>query len=306
MLEGKLTLRTVVKCSALATATLALVWPAVSQMPGKDNARDLRNLKNISTAMLLYSAAQDDLFPVFFTNITGGVCAPNDPQVCNVRSMWQFHIAPYRPNWKEWSAPDEPESGDSRRDAFNLSYGYNYAYLSTLCVANDGGYAQVRLGCAPRDFGSPGSTMWFQSVPMSLVKSPDRIVLLTDSGGKDLTNTSVMGSAVNPPDAWPSEKYVFAPVETGWGKNCITYFHKDYSSTGRWGDTDGFAPRYDGRGNIVLTDGHVEPFRSVSEMTAGTAWNPTSLCTIMDYVTEYAKYRWDPRYNEGRQRRSDQ
>lgn len=120
----------------------SLVLPVLAQFRSSFESRDFAHLARISNALQMYTAANDEIFPLFYQNILGGVCLPNDPTVCSRRNVWQFHIYPYLKDWKVWTAPDEQESGDPTIDAFDLSYGYNYSYLSTLCFVGGGSYEE--------------------------------------------------------------------------------------------------------------------------------------------------------------------
>ncbi|MBS1722214.1 MAG: hypothetical protein JSS66_04310 [Armatimonadetes bacterium] len=291
---------------AALLAALFVVNPAIGQFKSAHEAVDFQNLQRINAAFQNYVHDNDDTFPVFFQNIVDGVCLPNAPQICGYRSMWQFHIAPYLESWSAMRSPSDPPSGDPVYEAFNVSYGYNYAYLSTLCAARDS-YSQTRLGCGLFDPGNPGANVFFESVKVSAVHRPATTIEIADGGGRDLPRPSTLGSIMNPPDAWPSEKKTFYPNARGWGINCDNYFHKNSSGgtspyTGRWGDTDGFAPRYGGGANTIFVDGH-SAWESSARGASGTNWAPNRPCDN-DWllVTDYSKYEWDPRYDEGTQR----
>jgi hypothetical protein len=241
---------------------------------------------------------------VFFTNITGGICLPIDPANCGKRSMWGNHVYPYLKNWEMMTAPGETKTNDSSKDFFNISYGYNYGYMSTLCVANDTGLS-AQLGCPLTDPGSPGSSSFFMGVNSNAINRAANIIMFADGGGKDLANAFTMGQAVNAPDAWPATKYFYGPVEVGWGKNCQTYFNKTAGAatgapkTGKWGDTDGFAARYQDVANVIYVDSHSKSIK-VGNAAAGTNFNPNNSCTAL-LVNDYSKYQWDPRFETGTQ-----
>jgi prepilin-type processing-associated H-X9-DG protein len=124
--------------------------------------------------------------------------------------------------------------------------------------------------------------------------------LIADSGGKGLyavdgTSNAVMGSMVNPPDAWASDYYFYAEEQSGWGLNCQGYFQGT-----KWGDTDGFAWRHTNGGNACLVDGHAKFFRVSGGLAIGTNYQPTQSCTSVQ-VTDYSLYHWDPRFTSGAQ-----
>lgn len=293
---------------AIIAILAAILFPVFAQAKvAAKKASDLSNTKQLGLCANIYITDTDDILPIAFTNVAGGVCLPNDPTQCGYRSMWQFHMYPYLKNWSMMTAPGESSAGSTLGDAFNVSYGYNYGYLSTLCVAGDGGYSQSKNGCPTSDPGSPNSTQWYQGNSATAIGRPANIVMFADSGGKDFSATTTVGSLVNPPDAWPSERYFYGPTEVGWGLACKTYWAKSSGGvkTGKWGDTDGFAPRFADVGNVTFVDSH-SASRKAGQMASGTVYDPKLLCTRMDYVNDYSKYQWDPRYDSGVQRRSDQ
>lgn len=292
---------------AIIAILAAILFPVFAQAKvAAKKASDLSNTKQLALCANIYITDTDDILPVAFTNISGGVCLPNDPTVCGYRSMWQFHMYPYLKNWTMLTAPGDSNLGSATGDAFNLSYGYNYGYLSTLCV-QDGGYSQTKNGCPANDPGDPARTQWYMGNSATSINRPANIVMFADSGGKDFTSAQVVGSLVNPPDAWPSERYFYGPVQVGWGKGCSTYWAKanNLVKSGKWGDTDGFAPRFAEVANVTFVDSH-SASRRTGQMASGTIYNPNVACTVMDYVNDYSKYQWDPRYDSGVQRRSDQ
>lgn len=285
---------------AIIAILAAILFPVFAQAKvAAKKAQDLSNTKQIALSTNIYTTDTDDVLPTLWMNL--GTCLPLDPTSCGWRSMWQFAMYPYIKNYEMMTAPGETKSGDNTRDSFNISYGYNYGYLSTLCVANDA-YSQQTLGCPATDPGSPAAGQFYMSVSSTSVNRPANIVMFADGGGKDFKAAVTIGSMVNPPDAWPSEKYFYGPVQVGWGKNCSNYFNKAQGqvSTGKWVDTDGFAPRFGDTGNVVYVDSHAAP-RKAGNMASGTNWNPAILCTATK-VTDYGKYQWDPRYDSGVQR----
>jgi len=290
---------------AIIAILAAILFPVFAQAKvAAKKAQDLSNTKQIALAVNVYTTDTDDVLPVHITNV--GTCLPLDPTNCGWKTMWQFAMYPYIKNWPMFTAPGETNASNAVIDSFGLSYGYNYGYLSTLCVPNDA-YSQQTLGCPATDPGAP-TQQFFMSIAATSVSRPANIVMYADGGGKDMiigpTNGSngVLGSIVNPPDGWPSEKYFWGPVQVGWGKGCQNYFQKGatFTKTGKWQDTDGFAPRYGDVGPVVFVDSHAKPLKA-GNLAAGTNWSAAILCTALK-VNDYSKYQWDPRYDSGVQR----
>ncbi|MER3495632.1 MAG: hypothetical protein C4320_01700 [Armatimonadota bacterium] len=289
---------------AIIAILAAILFPVFAQAKAAaKKASDLSNVKQLGTAAQVYLADVDDTFPVYYTRIAGGICLPNAPTQCGYRSMYQAHLFPYVKNWSILTAPGETQiGGNGVQDFFNLSYGYNYGYLSTLCLLNDA--TTMGLGCSATDAGSPAATQWYTGINATSVTRPANIVMFASSGGKTFKNPVTLGSMVNPPDAYQSEKYFYGPDGAGWGKGCKNYFGNGDPSgapnTGLYGDTDGFATRYTNVGNIVFVDSHAKGF-SASAAAQGTNISPTRTCDTL-LVTDYSKYMWDPRYDSGTQR----
>lgn len=279
---------------AIIAILAAILFPVFAQAKvAAKKASDLSNTKQLGTATYTYMADNDDYLPIYFTPQFG--CIPTDPSAaCIYRQMWQAHVYPYIKNFQMFTAPGESATNDKVKEYFNTSYGYNYGYLSSLCIAGDA-LAQS-YGCAASD--PSGQTQWFNGISSTSVNRPANIVMFADNGGKSLSATSVLGSMVNPPDAWPASKYFYGPTQVGWGLNCQTYFAAAYG-TGKWGDTDGWAPRYSDVGNVVYVDSHAKPMKT-SALASGTNYNPAVSCTNL-LVTDYSKYQWDPRYQAGNQ-----
>ncbi len=288
---------------AIIAILAAILFPVFAQAKAAaKKTSDLSNTKQIGTAVQIYMGDVDDTMPLYYSNITGGICLPNSPAQCGYRSMWQAHLYPYMKNWQMFTAPGEnAKGGDGVQDFFNLSYGYNYGYLSTFCIANNA--TTMGLGCPATDPGAPTRTQWYNGISATSVTRPANIVMFADNGGKSFTGATTLGSMVNPPDAYNSAKFFYGPDGAGWGKGCKNYFGNGDAatpSTGKWGDTDGFAGRYNDVANIVFVDSHSKGLKS-SQAAAGTNLTPTLTCDAV-LVTDYSKYIWDPRYDEGTQK----
>jgi prepilin-type N-terminal cleavage/methylation domain-containing protein len=289
---------------AIIAILAAILFPVFAQAKSAaKKAASLSNTKQLGTAAYTYMSDVDDTMPIFFTRITGGVCLPNDPTQCGYRSMWQMHLHPYMKNWQIYTAPGDTQPANNVNAAFNISYGYNYGYLSNLCVANDA--LSAAYGCSATDPGSPASGSWFQGISSTSVTRPANIIMFGDNGGKSISSPQTISSMLNPPDAWPANKYFFGPVQVGWGPNCQNYFHESAGgagfSTGKYKNWDGFAPRYSDGGNVVFVDSHAKFFKPGNLVAGTNSNNLTTACTAL-LVTDYSNYMWDPRYDMGTQR----
>src|SRR5687768_11044218 len=250
---------------AIIAILAAILFPVFAQ--ARESARKtscLSNMKQIVTATLMYTQDYDENFPTYASwTDRARVQNPLDPNDRpggstgpGRRPMWQWKIHPYTKNWDLLSCPsDLPPPANLVAKFHNISYGYNYGYLSTLEVTADP--------------GDPGVGQWFSGVSQAAVSRPANIVAFTDGGGRVFGSVgNTLGSMVNPPDAWPSEKYFYGPSEVGWGRNCANYFQGT-----KWGDTDGFAWRHQEGGNIAFSDGHAK-FSKTGGAATGTNYNP--------------------------------
>jgi prepilin-type N-terminal cleavage/methylation domain-containing protein/prepilin-type processing-associated H-X9-DG protein len=278
---------------AIIAILAAILFPVFAQAREKArSASCLSNTKQIGLAIVMYCQDYDESYP-HFAQYCSRIPNPLQPvsalHPAGVREMWQADVYPYIKSWQTYSCPSDaiPLSNDPFVNYYDLSYGYNYGYLSTLETGAD-------PGC--------GTAQWFASVGLAQVVAPANIAMVTDNGGRVFnagdTNVagggSTLGSMVNPPDAWPSTQYFYGPVEVGWGLNCQDYFQGT-----KWGDTDGFAWRHTNGGNVSFCDGHSKFFQ-VGPLASGTSYNPNLSCENTK-VTDYGQYHWDPRYTSGTQ-----
>ncbi len=270
---------------AIIAILAAILFPVFAQ--AKEAAKktsDLSNVKQLGTGSLIYMGDNDDGFPLYVasyctSNRIQNPLDPNDKPGGTTgigrRPMWQAQIYPYVKSWDMYFAPADSKPANLVARFHNLSYGYNYGYLSKLEVTAD------PSGC--------GINQWFSGKSSSAVENSSNIVMFADGGGVAFGNVgSTLGSMVNPPDAWPSTEYFYGPTEVGWGFQCLDYFQGT-----KWQDTDGFAGRYAGGGNTTQTDSSAK-FRKVSALAIGTNYLPTVSCTSTK-VTDKGKYMWDPR-----------
>ena len=272
---------------AIIAILAAILFPVFAQAREKARgASCLSNTKQIGLGILMYAQDYDEDFPHFadYCVRIPNPLKPTDPNhPLGVRNMWQAGVYPYLKNWQIFTCPSDAiaSSTDPFVNFYDLSYGYNYGYLSTLEGTAD-------PGC--------GVTQWFAAVGLAQVQAPAQIVMIADAGGKtfNASGGSTLGSMVNPPDAWPSSQSFYGPVQVGWGLNCDDYFYGT-----KWGDTDGFAWRHINGGNVCMVDGHAKFFQ-VARLASGTNYNPNSSCTNL-LVTDYSQYDWDPRYVGGNQ-----
>jgi prepilin-type N-terminal cleavage/methylation domain-containing protein/prepilin-type processing-associated H-X9-DG protein len=272
---------------AIIATLAAILFPVFAT--AREAARKtscLSNLKQMGSAMTMYAQDFDENLPTFTSYCEAArVTNPLDPTGADhPRPMWQFKIYPYHKSWAIYTCPSDSNSteSDKSKEFYNLSYGYNYGYLGKLEVP---GYTTPSAdpGCGD------GAPYWFSSKALAAVNREAQTVEIADGGGKTFDSPTTIGSAVNPPDAYNSTEFFFAPGGGGWGLNCATWF-----AGTRWQDTDGFAWRHVDGGNVVFVDGHSK-FYKVGALAAGTTYNPTVSCS-QTVVNDPNSYLWNPAY----------
>jgi prepilin-type N-terminal cleavage/methylation domain-containing protein/prepilin-type processing-associated H-X9-DG protein len=294
---------------AIIAILAAILFPVFAQAREKARAIScVSNMKQISTAIMMYIQDYDETFPLYSAGYCGRVTNPLDPNDtpggtdgAGRRPMWQYQIYPYLKNWDVYSCPSDPGSWPNTppylEKFYNLSYGYNYGYLSTLMVTG-GNTTAMDPGC--------GATQWWVGVGLARVGRPADIVLLADTGGKAAFAgaPTTVGSMVNPPDAYPSTNYFYGINTVGWGQGCDNYYLPGDVAPGpgapQWADTGGFAFRHNIGGNVAFTDGHVK-YQKVGALGTGTNNANLALSCTATLVTDYSQYHWDPRHDTGPQ-----
>ena len=281
---------------AIIAILAAILFPVFAQAREKARATScLSNMKQIGLGIMMYAQDYDEVYPTYASYVTSArIQNPLDPNDkpggttgIGRRPMWQAKIYPYLKNWDIYHCPSDAASPTNLVAKFhNISYGYNYGYMSVLRVTADPGDASV--------------TQWFEGVSMSSVTKPAGIVVVVDAGGINAfgNSASTLGSMVNPPDAWPSQYYFYGPDTVGWGATCGNY----YAGTGgaKWANTGGFAWRHNEGGNACYADGHAK-FTKIGTGAEGTNNASLALACTATLVTDYAKYKWDPRFSSGPQ-----
>jgi len=286
MIRKAFTLIELLVVIAIIAILAAILFPVFAQAKlAAKKTSDLSNTKQIDLGMILYEGDSDDNFPLYVASYcaTARVQNPLDPNDrpggttgIGRRPMWEWAIFPYLKSWNLYFASGDTVPNNPVAEFHNLSYGYNYGYLSKLQVTAD------PSGC--------GISQWFSGKSSTTVDSPANTIAFTDNGGAAAfgNTASTLGSMVNPPDAWPSTEYFYGPVQVGWGYQC-----QDYFAGTIFGDTDGWAARYTGGANTSLVDGHAKYYKT-SQAAIGTNYNPAVSCTVTK-VLDKSKYMWDPR-----------
>lgn len=270
---------------AVISILAAILFPVFAQAKlSAQKTTDLSNGKQIGAAMLLYEADADDNFPTYAASYCPSALIQNplDPNdgpggsTGGRHPMWQFEILPYLRSWHVYFAPGDTVPNNSSARYHNISYGYNYGYLSKLEISPD------PSGC--------GITGWFSSKATTVVSNPAATIAVADSGGAaDFKETpSIFGDLINPPDAMHSTEKFYGLPESGWGADCRNYF-----AGTPYGVTDGFSSRYFQGGNVLFVDGHANYYKT-NGVAAGTNFDPTQNCKETR-VTDNSKYLWDPR-----------
>jgi prepilin-type processing-associated H-X9-DG protein len=270
---------------AIIAILAGILFPVFTQAKAAaQKTADLSNTRQIGQAALLYEGDSDDNFPTYVASFCPVALVVNpidhddrpDSQSGGRHPMWQFEIHPYIKSWNIYFAPSDVMPKNSAARFHNLSYAYNYGYLSKLEPTQD------PSGC--------GINGWFSSRAVTSVNAPGSTIAFTDGAGAATFQeaASVFGNLVNPPDAMHSSELFYGLPQAGWGASCLNYY-----SGSDFAVTDGFSSRYFGGGNVSFVDGHAGHVK-VNGAAIGTNFDATVSCT-QTKVTDSTKYLWDPR-----------
>jgi prepilin-type N-terminal cleavage/methylation domain-containing protein len=271
---------------AIIAILAVILFPVFAQAKiSAQKTTDLSNTRGIGLAMVLYETDFEDSFPTFVAsycenariqNPLDAGDRPGGTSGMGRNPMWQYEIYPYLRSWSIFFAPGDKVPRSATARFHNLSYGYNYGYLSKLELTPD------PSGC--------GAGQWFSSRIGTSVESPAATVAFADSAGAAVfgETPNPLGSMINPPDASRSTEKFYGSPESGWGLSCYNSFYGT-----QYAETDGFAPRYTSGGNMSLVDGHAKFYKTNSAAT-GTTFDPLYGCELTK-VTNNSKYLWDPR-----------
>jgi prepilin-type N-terminal cleavage/methylation domain-containing protein/prepilin-type processing-associated H-X9-DG protein len=294
---------------AIIAILAAILFPVFAQ--AREKARQtacLSNTKQLGTALQMYIQDYDETLPMTFSGCNNGrIQNPLDPNDrpggttgAGRRPIWHGLLFPYTKNWDiNYCPSDADATPTSPIDKYHyISYGWNYGYLGSY------------NGAAACGDGTTGPV--FGGIAMAGVLRPANIIAIVDNGGKhagtrDATNGYfLMGSCVNPPDTEPSQMTFYA-TDGGWGKGCRNYHGG--ASGNKADDTGGVALRHSEGSNASFVDGHAKWYKAggltqgySNTGGVGTTWSATGPCLPPLGVTDYSKYMWDPRYEEGVQR----
>lgn len=266
---------------AILAILSAVLFPVFAQAKLSANkTTDLANLRQIGQAAMIYESDFDEGFPTYVASFCPGALVPNPVDQSNGSGgrhpMWQYEIEPYIRSWGIYFAPADTIPTNPVARFHNLSYAYNYGYLSKLELTPD------PAGC--------GIDGWFSGKSTASVSSPSATIAFVDGGGAATfkETPSYFGDLVNPPDASHSTELFYGLPEAGWGVDCQNY----YADT-PFAVTDGFSARYFAGGNLAFVDGHTG-YVKTNNAAAGTDFSPMISC-LQTKVTDNTKYLWDPR-----------
>src|ERR1051325_10276363 len=130
-------LLTVIGIIGVLAALLFPVFATAREAARKTSC--LSNQRQIGSAATLYTQDYDECFPTFTSYCQGArIDNPLDASSsAKPRPMWQWKIYPYHKSWQIYSCPSDSgddSTNDKVRAFYNISYGYNYGYLSRLEV----------------------------------------------------------------------------------------------------------------------------------------------------------------------------
>jgi prepilin-type N-terminal cleavage/methylation domain-containing protein/prepilin-type processing-associated H-X9-DG protein len=258
---------------SLIAILAALLFPVFAQ--AREAARltsCAANLKNLGSAMLMYTQDNDEAMPPAAT--------------ATPRSTWVDRIQPYMKHWPVLHCPTMADAtlfgksiwGSEIKPGGNVSvwpgYGINADYLT-----------MPRPDCL--DFNM--NTRSGPPVVLGAVADPAATVMCT-------------GISIHPGrGSWLGRNPLFlerggyhlAPSPAGQTQTCSRVFpDAGWGQGGYLGPFGGFeAPRHNGRGNVLFADGHLRSM-TPGALAAGTNWTPSTPNREI-VVMNRKSYLWD-------------
>ncbi len=252
----------------------ALLFPVFAS--AREHARRstcLSNLKQVGTAVQMYTMDADDVLPV--------------PMVRAPRSSWAGQLQPYMKSWSLLRCPNMVDATIAGQSIWsgayattqNLSvwpgYGWNADYLApSLPDCSDFDKQVPGAGLPVNDAQIKNSAGTVMCVGISLAPGP--------------------GSFANRNSLYPERGgYYYAPAPATLGsKDGCTYPYSGWgvgSFLGPYGGFDG--TRHGGKGCVLFVDGHAK-IMSPQQLAAGTDWSSLQPNNQIK-VTNRSLYLWD-------------
>lgn len=266
---------------AIIAILAAILFPVFAQakVAAKGTAA-LSNIKQIGTAMAIYSADYDDV-----AILAAEVDAPTAPW--GALKPYSFNLIPYMKSAQMWLDPlttSYKPGGWSDTDGYTYFTQMSYAWqVHSPAVYYGGSY----LTWNPRSntsFAQPANTVllfskqrpdqgsqWWWGSTFGIVTWFSAGVPYCSGGYTQQNPQSLCGPGLN-----------------GWGVGGVggtTFPNTEGFNTGN------FAYRKAGRGVVTMADTHATTM-SPSQLAAGTNWNPTIANTSVT-ITDATKYMWD-------------
>ncbi|HEX8551140.1 MAG TPA: DUF1559 domain-containing protein [Abditibacteriaceae bacterium] len=242
---------------AIIAILAAILFPVFAR--ARENARRsscASNLKQLGMGIRMYTDDADGIFPFFSTSGLPGYVSPQDlgdlavahgPSGWNRNDLkWSHLIYPYVKSVQVYVCPN---TGNARALGRNVSYGYNYHYLSYSRSAADGGPYYARD---------------------SAIEFPAEMVAIADSDGTGTTEPYLSAADGNSPGVKLNHGYSLDPPTlpspvAGSGAAART------PSTG--GLRSRVSERHLGGANVAWADGHVKWMKRDLLEKDNTYWN---------------------------------
>ena len=274
---------------AIIAILAAILFPVFAQ--AREKARQAScasNIKNLSTAFLMYSQDYDGTTVLYES--AAKLVANNVPQ--SMTSFWPYLLEPYTKNYTIAHCPSDGDhdsiwNGSQFAWSGNQSrwpeYGLNWNYLYKT-VSPDGTKCQYPTGA-------------------NFAANPPMAETTTESDFASPAGTVMMADAKYVYDPATGGSYVAPYVDSPWGYDApdtCTYSNGGWN-TGAYGDTlnwanrktntHTFAPRHNGLANVAFLDGHVKAY-TPGGIAIGTDWTKTSTAGSVKML-DLSQYLWD-------------
>lgn len=255
---------------AIIAILAAILFPVFAQArQAARGAASMSNVRQLATAVLMYTQDYDETFPIFTRWGDGPITLGGTPL-----STWAFDVAPYIKNNQIFS---DPMVGGIRQASavapFYTHYGYNYTTLSPYT-------------------GSFGATPWrYGGASIAAINRPADVVMLAgrftvEEAGAIYwygSGTMTTQGGAEPPDCTHIPAWCF----DDWGING-NYSILQTEAAGRF--SGGVSLRKQNNANFSFTDGHAK-FMQAGQGARGTNWFK-GISSGSVVITDPTVYAW--------------
>lgn len=277
---------------AIIAILAAILFPVFAQAKvSAKAASSLSNVKQMSLAVLMYSADYDDTL----VRVGNWDASNPDRRTTTNWVSWALMVDPYQKNvdinnsplttnpWQSIANPYAPAPTNKAKGTQYVTYGYNYTYLSPSYTPS---WPTPITTISATSAAEPAGTILLSERmnPTSGISFPGVFWYGANTGWM-IMGTIETPYCYNDPEVWCTD---------GWGVDswyATTYIPTANEEGGKL--TGGVAWRAAKQNPVAFLDGHVQKMNA-GRMAAGTNWN-INISSSAIIVTDPTKYLWDTR-----------